>query len=143
MVGPSGAGKTTWVREQVQRGDLVLDLDDIFTALSFLPRYDKPQVLLPFVFEARDAVLNRLHLASEVGQSYLITSSIEQAMKWRQHHPYARLKLMAVDADECIRRLREEGRRDLERFERLIHEWWDKWGADVAALEARKREASI
>ena len=27
VCGPSGAGKTTWVRNEMQRGDLVMDMD--------------------------------------------------------------------------------------------------------------------
>jgi predicted ATPase len=34
IVGPPASGKTTWVRERAKRGDVVIDLDAIATALT-------------------------------------------------------------------------------------------------------------
>ena len=88
-----GVGKTTWVRKHMHRGDLVMDMDYLFEALSFLPHKDKPDELLPFVCEARDAVIQRLLRPSNVGRAFLITTSFGQAMEWLKLLPSARIKV--------------------------------------------------
>lgn len=44
--GPPLSGKTTFVRENMHRGDIVVDMDRLYEAVSMLPYYDKPNELL-------------------------------------------------------------------------------------------------
>ena len=55
----------------------------LFEALSFLPHKDKPDELLPFVCQARNAVIEKLLRPSEIGRAFLITTSPLQAQEWQ------------------------------------------------------------
>ena len=51
--GPPGAGKTTYVRQNIGRNDLVWDWDAVFAAITFQPQHAPPtdcahQMLLDF-----------------------------------------------------------------------------------------------
>ena len=51
------AGKTTWVNEVKTEGDLIIDMDSIWQALSGCERYTKPAVLNSCVFGVRDYLI--------------------------------------------------------------------------------------
>ena len=42
VYGAPGAGKTTWVRENAERDDLILDIDRLWEAVCLSDRYHKP-----------------------------------------------------------------------------------------------------
>ena len=46
VFGAPMAGKARYVQDRVQRGDLVVDMDRLYRAMSMLPSYDKPDSLL-------------------------------------------------------------------------------------------------
>lgn len=54
------SGKSTMVREIMQHGDLVLDLDEIWKAVSFQDEYVKPNNLRFNVFKIRDDILDQV-----------------------------------------------------------------------------------
>lgn len=60
IYGAPCSGKTTFVRENMQRGDLVFDIDKLWSALSGQPEYEKPNELKAVVFNARNAILDSI-----------------------------------------------------------------------------------
>jgi hypothetical protein len=46
VYGPPMSGKTTYVNQNVRRGDIVIDMNCLFEAITGLPAYDKPDSLL-------------------------------------------------------------------------------------------------
>lgn len=72
VCGPPGAGKTTYVLERLRPGDVIVDVDRLFAALSGLPEHNKPEVLLPVVLAARDAAVTAAADAG-VGKVWVIT----------------------------------------------------------------------
>jgi Restriction endonuclease len=77
--GLPGVGKTTYVLEHMQPGDLVVDMDALYAALSFRSG-ETPKSLLPFVAAARDAVIQRLQRSSDVRHAWIITTNEQQAL---------------------------------------------------------------
>ena len=128
VCGPPGSGKTTLVRERASVGDLIVDVDALFAALSGCDWYDKPAGLLPFVMEARDAVIRRLARESEVRRAWIITAESDyaklQAMK--QQLGAKELLLLDVSANECLRRISRDKRREerWELWEPIVNGWW-------------------
>jgi hypothetical protein len=57
VCGPPGAGKSRYVLEHLHWGDLVLDIDTLFMALSGQVTYGKPVSLLKVVLRVRDTVI--------------------------------------------------------------------------------------
>ena len=52
------AGKSSWVKAAMSEGDLVIDLDNLWEAVSGCDRYVKPYKLKPIVFKLRDTLLD-------------------------------------------------------------------------------------
>lgn len=127
VCGPPASGKTTYVRERAHVGELVVDVDRIYEALSGQPYYDKPSSLLPFVLAARDAVLARLERPSPVGRAWLITGGADARERERLERRFkAHVIVLETSVEECLRRIRQDPRRSLRarEWEPLIRDWW-------------------
>jgi hypothetical protein len=129
VCGPAGAGKTTLVNKRKAWGHLVLDVDALFMALSGLPWNEKPQGLLPFVLDARDAVLARLARGDVDCVAWVITANgdmsyvTELAARLR-----ASIIILAVDRLECQRRIANDStRQNWELYKPMINDWWTKY----------------
>lgn len=60
VYGAPCSGKSTFVRNNMQAGDLVLDIDRLWSALSGQPEYIKPNALKPIVFNSRNAIIDSI-----------------------------------------------------------------------------------
>ncbi|MHC1772959.1 MAG: AAA family ATPase [Flexilinea sp.] len=126
------AGKTTYVREQMMRGDLVVDMDSLNEAVSGCERYDRPDELKPISFLVRDALLEAVRM--RVGHwttAYIIGS---YARKDERERLAARLGGVCVEVEaekeDCYARL--DGRFDHDDEKRKIWKnYIDKWFVDV------------
>lgn len=58
VYGAPCSGKSTFVRENMQRGDLVCDIDRLWQAVSGQPAYVKPNELKQIVFNVRNSLLD-------------------------------------------------------------------------------------
>jgi len=54
VVGPPGSGKSSYVRERVKFGEMVVDVDELFRALTLRPMWEKPPQLIGAVLAVRD-----------------------------------------------------------------------------------------
>ncbi|MFE4038248.1 MULTISPECIES: HNH endonuclease [Priestia] len=52
--GAVGSGKTTYVKEHMEHGDLILDVDYLWMAVTVVDMYDKPQHLTDIVLAMRN-----------------------------------------------------------------------------------------
>ena len=52
------SGKSSWVRDNMSAGDLLIDIDNIWECVSGCKRYEKPKRLNAVVFKIRDDLLN-------------------------------------------------------------------------------------
>lgn len=130
VIGPSGSGKSTWVRKQAKPGDLVIDFDLIFKAISLQPIFEKPTNLLPFVLAARDAMLKLIGNYENTGAAYIIRNKITRVEIEAFRREFdAKIVLLKVAPDECIRRIEADPTRpasQLQDWRNRINEWWDE-----------------
>ncbi len=54
------SGKSTYVMKYKQRDDLVVDVDSIFSAITGMSGYDKPNALLTNALAVRDILLDNI-----------------------------------------------------------------------------------
>jgi predicted kinase len=130
VVGPPGAGKSTWVRKRCRPGDLVVDVDALFEALSMQPEKSPGmEDLLPFVLAARDAVLERLRQPSHVQRAYVITTMTDrQALERLRAGLEAEVETLLVSPNECKLRIRGDAqRRNHDAWFALVDRWWAEW----------------
>jgi hypothetical protein len=127
VCGAPGSGKTRWVAENFQRGDLVVDIDTLYMALSGLPMYDKPQQLLPFVCEARDAIYRRMCRTNAVRHAWIITSDPNtETRKQLRTFFAASVLVMDVTAAVCLERISMDPRRagQMDLWTPLVMRWY-------------------
>lgn len=115
--GPPCSGKSRYVQEHMEPGDLVIDYDAIAVALGSPTTHDHPADLVPFIHQARQALLERVTRASPVSRAWLI--SCEPTPSDRQLA--SATILLDVDADTCKERAHASGRP--ESWDTLIDEW--------------------
>lgn len=138
VAGPPGGGKTSYVAERRQWGDLVVDVDALFAALSGMTWYEKPQVLVPFVMEARDAVIRRLARPSQARHAWIITGNPDLVdLETLASELGADLVVLPTEYTECIRRLYADERRNdkAQLWEPLIAQWFEKHAASKLKLQ--------
>lgn len=60
VYGPPMGGKTTYVRNNMQPGDIVVDMDALYSAVSMMPMYDKPDGLKYNVLSIRNLMIDNI-----------------------------------------------------------------------------------
>ncbi|WP_228181979.1 AAA family ATPase [Streptomyces anulatus] len=128
VCGPPCSGKTTYVRDRAQPGDLVVDWDTIAQALGSPHPWDHPPALTPFIAEARDAVTARLGRSHAVDQAWLIATAPRESDRQRLAPAGAHVVVLATSEDECVRRARQDNR-PAGTIE-AIESWWRTHRAD-------------
>jgi len=134
VAGPPGSGKSTLVRERMRSGDLVVDMDLLFTALSGgLDAREASRDLMPFVASARDAVLQRVlrpRQSDKVTACWIVSAWPDpDALDLTARRLGAHVEVLRVESAECKRRLRKDARPRLQELERAVDEWWNAWHA--------------
>lgn len=127
------AGKTTWVKENAEPGDFIIDIDNIWECVSGLDRYNKPAKLNAIVFGVRDYLMDQLRIrngkwnnAYIVG-GYPLISERERICKQLG----AREIYIESSREECLKRLNERGDRDISEWTKYIDDWWRKYRPPV------------
>lgn len=128
VYGAPCSGKTTFVRKNMQRGDLVLDIDRLWSALSGLPEYEKPNELKPIVFNARNAILDSIKTrAGNWQQAFVIEGGALLGDRKRRIETLGAEPIF-IDAtrEECFQRLAEdEERREVQpQWAEYIEKWY-------------------
>lgn len=101
ITGPPAAGKTTYVREHAQPGDIVIDLDVIACALTIgaTDEHDYPAHLIAPAKAARYAALKTAMPLSRVRDLWVIDSSPSPAsLRWYREERARIVELRAENA---------------------------------------------
>ena len=119
-------------------GDLMLDIDLMFEAITGLPMYDKPLSLLPVVLAMRDAVLAQLARPNQVQRAFIITATTKHSeIAAMVRKTGARVVVMETSSLMCLKRISTDERRcnKLEQWQALVQRWFRDWrdypGAEV------------
>lgn len=130
VYGAPCSGKSTFVRENMQAGDLVFDIDRLWSALSGQPEYVKPNELKPVIFNARNAIIDSIKTrAGDWQTAWVIEGGALIGDRMRRIETLGAESIF-IDAthDECIRRLANDEDR------RFVQEQWveyiDRWFKD-------------
>lgn len=60
IYGPPCGGKNTYVLQRAWRGDIIIDMDSLYEAVSGRDRYDKPDTLLMNVISMRNLLIDQI-----------------------------------------------------------------------------------
>lgn len=132
VAGPPGSGKSTWVQEQLEEEEIVLDLDAIKAALfgnaggAF--HSDCAQGTVKLLTMIRDTAYKAISRGLIEKRAYIITTEPDQKkLEALCEYVNADLKVMETDQETCVRRVKaDRTRENKEVFYNLIHEWFEK-----------------
>ena len=117
------SGKTTYVKEHMLKGDLVLDVDNIWECISLQPRYIHPDSLLKNMFAIREVILDNIKVRKGDWLNAWVIGGF--ADKYTRDKTIQDLgaEPIYIDAtkEECIERI---GERPIE-FMNYINKWWE------------------
>ena len=124
VCGPPGSGKSTYVAERRQDGDLVLDFDMLCGAISGMSVHSTPDALLQFAWDGWQALLSSLRVRGMAKGTVWVVYATASLDKRRNLAAQMRCEVVTLDvpADECKRRVAE--RNDPELWAGLIDDWW-------------------
>lgn len=133
VTGASCSGKTTFARERMQEGDILLDIDDIWQTLSGQPRYTKPNALKPIVFNMRLALKEQIAKGAGSWRNAFIIESLplatdrkREAERYKAHN--AEIVTMEASREECLNRLYlMPNGRDVKAYEQYINDYFDSY----------------
>ena len=120
------SGKSTWVKDNMAEGDLVIDMDSIWECVSGCDRYVKPNRLKSVVFAVRDNLIESVkYRRGKWLNAYVIGGYPYQGERERLIDMLgAREVFIDTDKEECLNRLSECEDRDHKDWEQYITDWW-------------------
>lgn len=133
VTGASCSGKTTFVREHMQKGDIVLDIDDIWQTLSGMPRYTKPNTLKAVVFNTRQLLKEQIAKGAGTWRNAYIIESLplatdrkREAERYKAHN--CEIITMEASREECLNRLYAmPNGRDIKAYEQYINDYFEDY----------------
>lgn len=133
VYGPPRAGKTTWVRENMTEGDLMVDMDNVWECVSGCERYVKPRRLNAVAFRVRDVLIDAVKYrlgkwrnAYVIG-GYPLSSERERLCK----ELGAREVFIDTTKEECIQRAEGMEKDSVEGWKKYVEEWFERYHATV------------
>lgn len=120
------SGKYTWVQENMNEGDLVIDLDNIWQCISGMPRYVKPNRLKSVAFNVRNALIDAVrYRAGRWNNAYIIGGYALSSERMRLCKELgAREVMIESTQDECLARLEQRENVDKSEWKRYIEDWF-------------------
>ena len=124
VVGAPCSGKTTYVREHMEPGDIVLDYDTLAVALGSPVEHGHHKNYIPFVMDATQAILNAAR--TKGGRVWWIKC-------WPTAQDFARAhSTVWMDADMRTCHDRANAARRPSEWYRIIEDWYDLHGARIS-----------
>lgn len=132
VYGAPFSGKNTYVKQNMYRGDLVVSMDKLFEAISFLPQYDKPSLLLQNVFDLRNHLLDQIKTRyGKFKNAWIIGGYANK--RDREHLARelgAELIYIQVTKQECLQRLEhctDERQYQKVEYRKYIEKWFENF----------------
>lgn len=129
------SGKSSFVRENMQSGDLVMDIDRLWSAMSGQPEYIKPNSIKAAVFSARDSIIDSIRVRSgNWQQAFVIEGGALLGDRMRRIEALgAESIFIDTPREECLERLsRDEKRQSVqEEWVEYIDRWFSSYQPDI------------
>lgn len=130
VYGAPCSGKKSWVDANRNEGDLIVDIDSIWQAVSGCNRYVKPNRLKAVVFRTRDTLIDAVkYRLGKWTNAYIIGGYPLQSERERIARELgAREIFIEATESECFQRWKEdEERKNIPEFEEYIREWFRQY----------------
>lgn len=131
VYGPPMSGKNTFVRDNMEYGDVVVDMDKLYSAITLLPDYDKPDRLFPIVRGAYNLLIDNIMTRYGKWENAFIIGGYPN--KYRREKMIADLGaepvFCEISKEECLRRLEldNDRRGRQEEWAQYIEKWFETY----------------
>lgn len=124
------SGKTSYVYEVMDEGDLIVDIDSIWQCVSGCDRYTKPPRLKSVVFGVRDKLLDDIKIRRGKWKNAYVVGGYPYQMDRQRLADTLGAREIYIDTDKatCIERLKNCEDRDHAEWMRYIDDWWLQFG---------------
>lgn len=133
VFGPPLAGQEEYVQNYMSRGDMVVDMDGLYHAVSMLPEYDKPDNLLGNVRGIHNLLIDNIKTRYGKWNSAWVLGGYADRYKREKlaNDLGAELIFCDVSREECLRRLEtdEDRRYRKDEWRGYIEKWFDGYTA--------------
>lgn len=129
VYGAPMSGKSEWVRENMSEGDLVINVDEIWKAVSCCEKYVKPNRLRSVVFKVRDGLIEAVrYRAGKWNNAYIIGGYALSSERLRLCKELsAREVYIESTFDSCCERLLHYDYLNQEEWKKYISDWFSKY----------------
>lgn len=131
VYGPPLAGKKEYVQQQMMRGDIVVDMDRLFEAISFQSFHDKPDNLLSNVMGVHNLLLDNIKTRmGKWGNAWVIGGYPERFKRERTADQLgAELVFLEASKEQCIAALEADPSLSNARqeWEGYIVKWFERY----------------
>lgn len=125
------SGKSTHVRQQMRRGDIIVDMDRLYEALSGLPSYDKPDNLFNNVIGVHKHLIDNVKTRfGKWHHSWIVGGYADRHKRKRLAEELgAELVFCSATIEECMSRLEqdEDRRCRKDEWKGYIHKWFEQY----------------
>jgi hypothetical protein len=131
VYGPPLSGKKSFVKENMSRGDLIVDMDQLYAAVSLLPFYDKPDNLLTNVRVIHNQLVDNIKTRyGKWNNAWVIGGYADRYKRERVANDIgAEIIFCDVSQEECLRRLSidQDRRYRQDEWQGYIDKWFEKY----------------
>lgn len=132
VYGAPCSGKTTWVNDVAESGDLILDIDRLWNAVRAdkCGQYDKPNEIKSNVFALRDCLLDTIRVRrGKWRNAYIIGGYPLQGERERLADSVGANKIIFIDTpkDVCLERAKIKN----EKWVDFVQDWFMKYTPPV------------
>lgn len=131
IYGSPMSGKHTYVKQNLQRGDIVVDMDRLYEAISMLPYFDKPNNLLSNVMGIHNLLIDNIKTRyGKWNNAWVIGGYADKYKREKLANDIgAELIFCDVSKTECLSRLDLDEDRQYRKDEWInyINKWFEKY----------------
>lgn len=125
------SGKKTFVKENMERGDIIVDMDKLYEALSMQSIYDKPNNLLMNVINIRNTIIDNIRYRYGKWYNAWIIGGYSDKYKREKLAEDIGAELVYIEAtkEECYARLDTDKDRQgmIPEWKKYIDEWFEEY----------------
>ena len=134
VYGPPLSGKSSFVLEHMTPGDIVVDMDNLYEAISYLPRYNKPDGLIANVIDVQKLLFDHIKTRHGSWHSAWIIGGFADKYKRDMVIKDTGAKPILIEStkEQCLARLdgvRDERQKNKRNWSIYIETWFEKYQA--------------
>jgi predicted kinase len=131
VYGPPMAGKKTFVKQQMKRGDIVIDIDRLYEAVSMMPSYDKPDNLLNNVIGVQSLLIDNIKTRLGKWNNAWIIGGYADKYKREKIATDVGAELVFINTpkEECMLRVEQDEQLQyrISDYTKYIDKWFDSF----------------